>query len=123
MQKIDLIIAGEKTVVQVFLLRLGNSRMPFVMIFPHQRQEAFFEGMSQAFIFWGGVPRSLTFDNLKTAVFKILKGKNRVCLPAGLPGALLERARPGNPPASGPAGEPVAPAGKTVAETGPRCGG
>ena len=76
--EVTVIIAGEKTVVQVFLLRLGNSRMPFVMIFPHQRQEAFFEGMSQAFIFWGGVPRSLTFDNLKAAVFKILKGKNRV---------------------------------------------
>jgi len=30
-----------------------------------QRQEAFFEGMSQAFSFWEGIPHSITFDNLK----------------------------------------------------------
>ncbi|NLI11753.1 MAG: IS21 family transposase [Peptococcaceae bacterium] len=72
------VIAGAKTLAQVFLIRLGNSRMPFVMAFPHQRQEAFFEGMSQAFTFWGGVPHSITFDNLKAAVFKVLEGKSRI---------------------------------------------
>lgn len=76
--EVTVIIAGERTLAQVFLLRLGNSRMPFVMVFPHQRQEAFFEGMSQAFPFWGGIPHSITFDNLKVAVFKVLKGRNRL---------------------------------------------
>jgi len=73
-----IIIDGKKTLARVFLLRLGNSRMPFVMAFPHQRQEAFFEGMVCAFNFWEGVPQSITYDNLKTAVFKVLKGRNRV---------------------------------------------
>ncbi|MEW6042482.1 MAG: hypothetical protein AB1633_13265, partial [Elusimicrobiota bacterium] len=72
------ILDGEKILVQVFLLRLGSSRMPFVMAFPHQRQEAFFEGHKQAFIFWEGVPRSITYDNLKAAVFKVLRGRNRI---------------------------------------------
>lgn len=73
-----IIIAGEKTLAQVFLIRLGNSRMPFVMVFPHQRQEAFFEGMVSAFGFLEGVPKSITYDNLKTAVYKVLKGRNRI---------------------------------------------
>lgn len=68
----------ERTLAQVFLLRLGNSRMPFVMVFPHQRQEAFFEGHREAFTFWEGVPASITYDNLKAAVFKVLRGRNRV---------------------------------------------
>lgn len=72
------VIADVKTLAQVFLMRLGNSRMPFVMAFPHQRQEALFEGMSQAFTSWEGVPRSITFDNLKAAVFKVLEGRSRI---------------------------------------------
>jgi transposase len=76
--EVTVIIAGERTLAQVFLLRLGNSRMPFVMVFPNQRQEAFFEGMSQAFTFWEGISQSITFDNLKAAVYKVLKGKNRI---------------------------------------------
>lgn len=31
-----------------------------------------------AFDFWGGVPRSITYDNLKAAVTKVLTGKNRL---------------------------------------------
>lgn len=67
-----------ETLVQFFCLRLGFSRMPFVMAFPTQRQEAFFEGHTQGFIFLGGVPLSITYDNLKTAVFKVLAGRNRI---------------------------------------------
>lgn len=73
-----IIIAGEKILAQVFLIRLGNSRMPFVMVFPHQRQEAFFDGMVCAFGFWEGVPKSITYDNLKTAVYKVLRGRTRI---------------------------------------------
>lgn len=76
--EVTVIMARDKTVVQVFLMRLGNSRMPFVMVFPNQRQEAFFEGMVHAFKFWGGVPKSVTYDNLKAAVYKILSGRNRI---------------------------------------------
>jgi len=47
------------------------------MAFPFQKQEAFLEGHIQAFCFFGGVPRRISYDNLKTAVFLVLKGRNR----------------------------------------------
>lgn len=71
------ILAGERITVQVFLMRLNYSKARFAMAFPFQKQEAFFEGHNQAFQFFGGVPRRITYDNLKTAVYRILEGRNR----------------------------------------------
>jgi hypothetical protein len=70
-------VAGKKQIVQIFVMRLNHSRAHFVMAFPFQKQEAFFEGHIQAFRFFGGVPRRITYDNLKTAVYRILEGRNR----------------------------------------------
>jgi len=70
-------IAGERVTVQVFVMRLNHSKARFCMAFPFQKQEAFFEGHIQAFHFFGGVPHRITYDNLKTAVYEILKGRNR----------------------------------------------
>lgn len=42
-----------------------------------QKQEAFLEGHVHAFHHFGGVPRRLTYDNLTTAVRRILEGRNR----------------------------------------------
>jgi transposase len=73
----EVILAGERVTVQLFILRLNYSKARFVMAFPFQKQEAFFDGHNQAFRFFGGIPRRLTYDNLKTAVYKILTGRNR----------------------------------------------
>ncbi len=73
----DVMLSGKQVTVQFFTLRLNYSKARFVMAFPFQKQEAFFEGHNQAFRFFGGVPRRLTYDNLKTAVYKILTGHNR----------------------------------------------
>jgi transposase len=73
----EVILAGERVTVQFFTLRLNYSKARFVMAFPFQKQEAFFEGHNQAFRFFGGIPRRLTYDNLKSAVYKILAGRNR----------------------------------------------
>ena len=70
-------IDGERVVVQMFIMRLNYSHARFVMAFPFQKQEAFFEGHIQAFHFFGAVPKRITYDNLKTAVFRILAGRNR----------------------------------------------
>ena len=70
-------MAGKRMTVQLFVMRLNYSRARFVMAFPFQKQEAFFEGHVQAFRFFAGVPRRVTYDNLKTAVFRILEGHNR----------------------------------------------
>lgn len=73
----EVIIAGERIVVQLFCIKLCYSHLPFVIAFPHQRQEAFFDGHCQAFAFFGGVPGRLTYDNLKVAVQRILVGHDR----------------------------------------------
>jgi len=70
-------IAGEETIVQFFNMRLNYSKARFVMAFPYQKQEAFLEGHIAAFHFFGGVPRHITYDNLKTAVYKLLEGSKR----------------------------------------------
>lgn len=70
-------MAGERRVVQLFIMRLNYSHARFVMAFPFQKQEAFLEGHIQAFQFFGAVPRRITYDNLKAAVLRILQGHNR----------------------------------------------
>ena len=57
-------IDGERQTVQLFVMRLNHSRVRFVMAFPFKKQEAFFEGHIQAFHFFGGTPRRITYDNL-----------------------------------------------------------
>jgi transposase len=71
------ILGGEEVTVQLFLMRLCFSRKLFVMAFPNQKQEAFFEGHVQAFHHFQGVPRRISYDNLKAAVQRVLKGRSR----------------------------------------------
>lgn len=73
----DVIMAGEQITVQLFILRLCYSRKVFVRAYPTQKQEAFFEGHVLAFEYLGGVPHRLTYDNLSTAVLRVLEGRNR----------------------------------------------
>jgi transposase len=69
---------GDKLVpVQVLCMKLSYSGKPFVMAFPTQRQEAFFEGQHQAFNWYQGVPARISYDNLTLAVQKVLRGRNR----------------------------------------------
>ncbi len=69
---------GDRSVsAQLFCLRLCYSKRSFVMAFPTQRQEAFFEGHVAAFRFFEGVPRRIWYDNLKTAVQRVLTGRDR----------------------------------------------
>jgi transposase len=71
------IIAGEQVTVQLFLMRLCYSRKFFVRAYPAQKQEAFFEGHVLAFHHFQGIPRRISYDNLKTAVQHILAGGGR----------------------------------------------
>jgi len=73
----EAIIAGEQATVQLFLMRLCYSRKLFVRAYPAQKQEAFFEGHVLAFHHFGGIPRRLSYDNLKVAVQYILGGGSR----------------------------------------------
>jgi transposase len=70
-------LQGERQTVQFIEVRLNYSRKVFVRAYPHQRQEAFFDGHVAAFQFLGGVPHRLTYDNLTTAVQRVLQGRVR----------------------------------------------
>jgi transposase len=70
-------LAGLRTKVQLFCLVLNYSGTLYCQAFERANQEAFFEGHTQAFTFLGGVPRTITYDNLTSAVKKILQGRNR----------------------------------------------
>jgi transposase len=71
------VIAGVPQTVQYFVMRLNYSRRSFVMAFPAQKQEAFFEGHVRAFEHFGGVPHRLSYDNLRTAVKILVHGRIR----------------------------------------------
>lgn len=73
----QVVLAGAVVTAHLFCARLRYSNLPFVMAFPHEQQEALFAGHRAAFEFWGAVPRALTYDNLTTAVQRVLTGHSR----------------------------------------------
>jgi len=73
----EVVLNGERLAVELFCMRLCYSRRLFIMAFPAQKQEAFFAGHVHAFHFFEGVPHRIAYDNLKTAVLRVLEGKNR----------------------------------------------
>jgi len=72
------IIGGEQTVLKVFCMRSKYSGKHFVRCYPCERQQALFDGHIHAFAFFGGVFPVLIYDNLTTAVQRVLRGKKRV---------------------------------------------
>jgi len=77
-EKMRVIIAGTPCTVDVLGLVLNHCGSFYFEAFEHMKQEAFFEGHVHAFQFWEGVPHTITYDNLKAAVNKVLTGKNRL---------------------------------------------
>jgi transposase len=63
--------------VNVLILVWSYSNAPFAIALPTQRTEAILEGMSQAFEFFGCVPKEVWWDNPKTVATAILKGRER----------------------------------------------
>ncbi|NMD71524.1 IS21 family transposase [Bacillus sp. DNRA2] len=74
----DIILQGRKQRIFLFCVQLSASRMRFVRAYLHEKQEAFLDGFVHAFEFVGGVPTEGLLDNLKTAVLKILQGRDRL---------------------------------------------
>lgn len=71
------IINGEKVLLKFFCMRSKYSGKHFVRMYPCERQQAFFDAHIHAFSFFGGVFPVLIYDNLTTAVRKVLQGKQR----------------------------------------------
>jgi transposase len=72
------IIRGVKTTIYYFCMRSRFSGKPFVRAYACEKQQAFFDGHLHAFAFFGGVFPALVYDNLKSAVQKILSGRGRI---------------------------------------------
>lgn len=70
-------IAGLVVKCWMFVMRLSHSGKAFHVTFATQAQEAFLEGHVLAFAYFGGVPGRIRYDNLKPAVIRVLKGRDR----------------------------------------------
>jgi transposase len=71
-------IDAERVKVHLFQLRLCHSGAAFALAFRNETQQAFLEGHAEAFEFLGGVPELIRYDNLSSAVKKVLRGRRRI---------------------------------------------
>ncbi len=71
------IISGEEMRLKFFCMRSKYSGKHFVRFYPCERQQAFFDAHVRAFAFFEGVFPVLIYDNLTTAVQKVMRGKDR----------------------------------------------
>jgi len=74
----DVFIAGERTTVAVFELRLSHSGAAVHVAFGSEGQEAFLEGHVTAFARLGGVPARIRYDNARALVARVLRGRDRI---------------------------------------------
>src|ERR1700724_2173247 len=65
-------IGGKKVRFHYFCVDLPHSDACFVKAYPAETTEAFLDGHITAFAFFGGVPLSILYDNLKIAMARIL---------------------------------------------------
>jgi len=65
-------IAGVERKIHFFAVDLPHSDACFVQAYPAETTEAFCDGHNAAFVFFGGVPKSILYDNTKLAVARIL---------------------------------------------------
>ena len=70
-------LGGIMQTIKVAHFRLTYSRQMFVAAYPREVQEMVFDAHNRAFVFFGGVPLRMVYDNLKAVVDAILVGKER----------------------------------------------
>ncbi len=73
-----LIENGVQRKAQFFCMRMCYSKASFVVAYEHADLVSFLDGHVRAFEYFEGVPRRLAYDNLKSAVIRVGKGKERV---------------------------------------------
>jgi hypothetical protein len=71
------VIGGVEQLVKVAHFRLSYSRQMFVIAYPRESQEMVLDAHNQAFAFFGGVPKRMVYDNLKSVVDAVFVGKER----------------------------------------------
>ncbi|MBF0446345.1 MAG: IS21 family transposase [Magnetococcales bacterium] len=71
------LLGGVVTKIKLAHFRLSYSRKPFVMAFTRESLEMLLEAHNRAFAFFGGACRKGVYDNMRTVVTRIKKGKDR----------------------------------------------
>lgn len=71
------VIGGMRRRLEVAHIKLAHSRVFLVVAYPLQTHEMLFDAHARAFEAFGGVPRRGIYDNMKTAVDKVGRGKER----------------------------------------------
>ncbi len=74
----EVVLAGERVTVHLFVMRASFSGASFCQASLVETQQAFLELHVQAFAWFGGVFPTVRYDNLRSAVKKILKGRRRI---------------------------------------------
>ena len=72
-----MVIGGVYYKLQVAHLKLCASRAFWLVAYPSQGREMLFDAHTRSFAALGGIPRRGIYDNMKTAVDKVGKGKGR----------------------------------------------
>jgi transposase len=73
----EVCLDGQATKIALFVMTLPYSDALFVRAFRRECTEAFLEGHVRAFAFFEGVPRRISYDNLKIAVAQVTGGRDR----------------------------------------------
>ncbi len=71
-------VAGVLVDVSMFVMRLSASGRGYARAYLNEAQEVFLDGHVRAFEHFGGVPKRIRYDNLKAAVERVLKGRDRI---------------------------------------------
>ena len=95
----DAIIAGVKYRAHFFVMTLPHSDACFVAAYPAAATAAWLDGHNRAFVFFGGVPQSILYDNDKCLVSRILSdgARQRTRAFSGLQSHYLFEDRCGRP--------------------------
>ncbi|MFM9973019.1 MAG: IS21 family transposase [Beijerinckiaceae bacterium] len=71
------VLGGERTKLQVAHIKLSHSRAFVLRAYPLQTHEMLFDAHWHGFRVFGGVPERGIYDNMKTAVDRVGRGKER----------------------------------------------
>ena len=71
-------LGGEACQLQIFAMRSMASGDSFHRAYRHATQQALLEAHEHAFAYFGGVFRTLRYDNMTSVVKKILRGRQRI---------------------------------------------
>ena len=59
---------GKEFTINIFLIILGYSRLKYLNLTLDKTQETVFQSLTNSFKYFGGVPKEILFDNMKTVV-------------------------------------------------------